>query len=192
MTGNYLGQAGIFLIEVTFGLYGIVVLLRFMLTCVRADFYNPLSQLIIRITNPPLIPLRRVIPGYKRIDCASILLLMSVQGIEIMLTTLISTGHVPGAASLTVLIIAYILKTAIYIYIFIILIQIIISWISPTTYNPGTIIMHQLSEPLLKLARNLIPPTGGLDWSPLVVIVILNLMMIMLVAPLLELGRHLF
>ncbi len=191
MGGSYLTQAGVFLIQVIFGLYILAVLLRFLLATVRADFHNPLSQFIVKITNPPLIPLRRVIPSYMRIDWATIVLLFTVQLLEIVLTTLVVAGGIPAPMGLLVLTIAELLKTLIYVYIFVIIIQVAISWINPQAYNPLTVIMYQLTEPVMRPARRMIPPAGGFDWSPLVVLIALNLLIILLVSPLLDLGRRL-
>ena len=191
MSGGYFGQAGAFLVEVSFGLYIIALLLRFLLARVRADFYNPLSQFIVRLTDPPLKPLRRVIPGVLGIDWALITLLIVTQALEIGLIAWLFAGRIPAPMGLTALTFAHLLKTLIYVYIFIIIVQVIISWVNPGTYNPLTVIMHQLSEPVLTPVRRLIPPAGGFDWSPLVAMIILNLALILLVSPLMDLGRQL-
>lgn len=191
MGGNYFAQAAIYLIEIVFGLYILAVLLRYLLARVHADFYNPLSQFLVKITNPPLKPLRRFIPGYLGIDWPSIILLLFIQGLEIIMIALVSNSHIPAPAGLFVLTIANLLQTLIYIHMFIIIIQIVISWVNPGAYNPITVIMYQLSEPVLKPARRLIPPAGGFDWSPLVILIIMNLMIILLVSPLMDLGRRL-
>ena len=191
MGGSYLIQAVVFLIEVLFGLYVLAVMLRFLLASVRADFHNPLSQFIVKVTNPPLKILRRFIPSYMAIDWAAIVLLIIVQGLEIVLTALVVAGGIPAPLGLLVLTIAELLKTLIYLYIFIIIIQVAISWINPGAYNPLTVIMYQLTEPVMKPARRMIPPSGGFDWSPLIVLIALNLMIILLVGPLVDIGRRL-
>ena len=191
MVGGYFGQAGAFLVEVIFGLYIIALLLRFLLARVRADFYNPFSQFIVRLTDPPLKPLRRVIPGVMGIDWALITLLIVTQALEIGLIAWLFAGRIPAPMGLTALTFAHLLKTLIYVYIFIIIVQVIISWVNPGAYNPLTVIMHQLSEPVLTPVRRLIPPAGGFDWSPLVAMIILNLALILLVSPLMDLGRQL-
>ena len=85
MGGNYFAQAALYLIEIVFGLYILAVLLRYLLARVRADFYNPLSQFLVKITNPPIKPLRRFIPGYLGVDWPSIILLLFLQGLEIIM-----------------------------------------------------------------------------------------------------------
>ena len=191
MGASYFIQAAVFLIEVIFGLYIIAVLLRYLLASVRADFYNPLSQFIVKVTNPAIKPLRRFIPGYLGVDWPSIVLLIFVQGMEIILVALVASGRIPAPMGLLVLTFAHLLKLVIYVYIFIIIVQVIISWVNPGAYNPATVLMYQLSEPVLRPARRLIPPSGGFDWSPLVVMIALNLMMILMVMPLMDLGTRL-
>ena len=190
MGGSFI-QAAVFLIEIFFGLYILAVLLRYLLARVRADFYNPLSQFLVKITNPAIKPLRRLIPGYLGVDWPSIVLLLLVQGLEIILISLAAYGHIPSPIGLLVLTVAYLLKEVIYVYMFIIIIQIIISWVNPGAYNPITVIMHQLSEPVLKPVRRLIPSAGGFDFSPMVIIIGMQLLIILLVSPLMNLGRGL-
>jgi len=191
MGGNYFAQAALYLIEIVFGLYILAVLLRYLLARVRADFYNPLSQFLVKITNPVIKPLRRFIPGYLGIDWPSIIFLLVLQGLEIIMIALVSSGHIPALPGLCVLIIANLLKTVIYVHMFIIIVQIIISWVNPGAYNPITVLMYQLSEPILKPARRLIPPAGGFDFSPMIAIIVLQLMIILLVSPLMDLGTRL-
>lgn len=191
MGSNYFAQAALYLIEIVFGLYILAVLLRYLLARVRADFYNPLSQFLVKITNPVIKPLRRFIPGYLGIDWPSIIFLLLLQGLEIIMIALVSSSHIPAPLGLCVLIIANLLKTVIYVHMFIIIIQIVISWVNPGAYNPITVIMYQLSEPVLKPARRLIPAAGGFDFSPMIAIIVMQLMIILLVSPLMDLGARL-
>ncbi len=185
----YLINAAEYLISIVFLLYILAVMLRFLLQLVRADFYNPVSQFLITVTNPVLRFLRRWIPGYKGIDWPSILLLIVLKGIELCLLALLKTGTVPAIAGLLILIIAHLLKMMIWIYIIIIILQALISWINPGAYNPVTVLMYQLTDPLLRRLRRYIPPAGGLDWSPLVALIGLNLLLMILIAPLQDLGN---
>ena len=191
MGGNYFLQATIFLVELFFDIFILALFLRYLFTTVRADSLNPLSSLIIKITNPLLKPLRRTIPGYLGIDWSSVLALFLVQAIEITLIALIVNGVIPPLSGLIILTIGYLLRMILYIFLFVILIQVIISWINPNAYSPITTIMHQISEPILKPVRQLIPPAGGLDFSPLIVLVVINLLMILVISPLMDLGQKL-
>jgi YggT family protein len=125
------------------------------------------------------------------IDWAAIVLLLAVQALEIVLTALVVAGMVPAPMGLLVMTVAEILKTLVYLYIIVILVQVAISWINPHAYNPLTVIMHQLTEPVMRPARRMIPPAGGFDWSPLVVLIALNLAIILVVSPLVDIGRRL-
>ncbi|MCH7696975.1 MAG: YggT family protein [Proteobacteria bacterium] len=191
MTGSPLSDAGIFLVNTVFGLYILLVALRFLLQCVRADFYNPISQFLITFTNPPLRILRRFIPGFAGIDWPSLLLMLALQSLELVITGLLGPGQIPALPGLLVLSIAALLKLFIYIFFFAIFIRIIISWVNPGAYNPMTVILHRLTDPLLLPARRLIPPISGLDLSPMVVIIALQLMIILFIKPLTYLGYSL-
>ena len=191
MGGQYFSNAGLFLIKTVIGLYLLIVLLRFLFQLVRADFYNPISQFLVKATNPPLKPLRRVIPGLGGIDMASIILLIAIQVLEYVLIGLLPRYAIPAPAGLFVMSIADLLSLTINVFFFSILIQIIISWVNPHAYNPIITLLHQLNEPILGRARRLIPPISGLDLSPIIVFIGLKLMEFLLIHPLKDLGRGL-
>ena len=188
MTGNYVGNAATFLIETLFGLYILIVMLRFLLQWVRADFYNPVSQFIVKATQPVLAPLRRVVPGLKGVDLAAVVLMIALKFAELWLV-LGLLGMTPQIAGLAMLSIAELLGLLINVYIFAILIQVIISWVNPGMYNPVMGLLHSLNEPLLAPARRMIPPISGLDLSPIAVIIFLQLVSMLAVAPIRDLAR---
>lgn len=189
MGGNYVGNAATFLIETLFGLYILIVMLRFLLQWVRADFYNPVSQFIVKATQPVLAPLRRVIPGFAGADLAAVVLMFALKFAELWLVMglLGMSPQIPGLAMLCV---AELLGLLINVFIFAILIQVIISWVNPGLYNPITSLLHSLNEPLLAPARRLIPPISGLDLSPIAVIIALQLASILFVAPIRDMARQ--
>jgi YggT family protein len=189
--GSYFTNAGVFLINLVFGLYLAAVMLRFLLQTIRADFYNPICQFLITVTNPALKPLRRWIPGYRGIDWPSILLMILLQLLEVCLVALLISGHIPSPISMPVIIASKLLGLLIWVYIIIIIIQAVISWIQPGSYSPFTVLLYQLSDPLVRPVRRYIPVTGGIDWSPFIVLISLNLALILLVAPLQDWGRYL-
>ncbi len=190
MGNMYFANAGTFLIHTLFGLALLVILLRFIMQIVRADFRNPVSQFIVKVTNPILKPLRRVIPGFGGIDLAALLLLVIVQALELVLVALV-LGAIIHPAGLFVLSIAELMDLVAKVYLFGILIQIIISWINPSTYNPVIGILHSINEPLLSRARKIIPPISGFDLSPILVIVGLQLVTMLVIAPVADFGRSL-
>lgn len=189
MSGGYFSQAFIFLVSTACDLYLLAVLLRFLLQLVNADFYNPVSQFLVRLTNPPLRYLRRFIPGYRGTDWSSIILMGAIQSVEVILVSLAAYGQVPALAGLLVSTLAQILHMLVYLFIIAVFFQVLISWINPGMYNPATVILYRLTEPLLQRARRLLPPAGGLDFSPILVLVALQLIIILLVNPLTDLGQ---
>jgi len=186
---NPFGQAIVYLIQVVFGLYILAVMLRFLFQLVRADFYNPISQAIVKITNLPLIQLRRLIPGLWGVDLASVALLLALQGLETFLVVLIEYGHAAHPWGLLVLSLAQLLRMVTYIIFAAVIIRIVISWINPAAgYNPVVGLLTSLTEPLMRPARQLIPPIGGLDISPVAVLIALRLIQIVLIDPLGQIG----
>ena len=164
--------ATVFLIQTLFGFYILAVMLRFLLQCVRADFYNPLVQFLVRITNPPLLPLRRIVPGYRGLDLASVILTFVLQGVEVLLVTLL-LGRPAGVGGLLLLTVAELLKLLINIYLWGVIIQAVLSWINPDPYHPAARVLAQLTAPVLRPARRILPPISGVDLSPMLVVVAL-------------------
>lgn len=188
MGGSYVGNAATFLIETVFGLYILIVMLRFLLQWARADFYNPVSQFIVKATQPPLAPLRRLIPGFAGLDLAAMVFMFVLKFVELWIVTGL-LGIAPQVGGLAMLSIAELLGLLINVFIFSILIQVIISWINPGMYNPVMGLLHSLNEPLLSRARRLVPPISGLDLSPIVVIIVLQLVSMLAVAPIRDFAR---
>ena len=186
--GNPISEALIFLIQVSFGLYISIVVLRLLLQIVRADFYNPVSQFVVIATRWPLQILRRIIPGFRGIDLSSIVLMLVLQMAELMLVFAIAAGALPALPGLLVLSVAELLKLVVYIFFYAIIIQIVLSWVSPEAYNPITVLIYRLTDPLMRPARRLVPPIGGLDFSPMIPLIGLQLIQILLIKPLAGLG----
>lgn len=164
--------AVVFLIQTLFGFYILAVMLRFLLQWVRADFYNPLVQFLVRITNPPLLPLRRIIPGYRGLDLASVVLAFVLQTVEMLLIILL-LGQPVGVGGLLMLAVLELLKLLINIYLWGVIIQAVLSWFNPDPYHPAARVLAQLTAPVLKPARRLLPPISGVDLSPMLVVVAL-------------------
>lgn len=191
MGSSYLSNPLVFLIQVLFGLYILVVMLRLLLQLVRADFYNPLSQFIVKITTPVLHPLRRIVPGVKGVDLSSLLLAWILKSLELFLIAL-ALGL--GANLLAALIwsIPALVSLTINIFLVALIIQVILSWVNPGGYNPAASLIHALTEPLLGPVRRMIPTTGGLDFSPMLVIIGLVLLKMLLLPPLLLITKSPF
>ncbi|MGD2117083.1 MAG: YggT family protein [Chromatiales bacterium] len=183
MDSSYFTNPLVFLVQVLFELYLLVVMLRFLLQLVRADFYNPLSQFIVKATSPLLKPLRSVIPGFGGLDMSSLLLAWLIKSLELFLILLISGKGVvliyPMLQAIPGL-----LELVLNIFLFSILIIVILSWIAPGSYNPAVSLLYSLTDPLLQPARRMLPPMGGLDLSPMAVMIVLVLAKMLLIPPL--------
>lgn len=180
---NYLLSPVEFLLSTLFQLYIMAVMLRFLLQLTRADFYNPLSQFVVKITNPTLRPLRRLIPGFAGLDIAAIVLMLGLQIISALILALLRGAGI-GPLALLLWSMTELISLAFNIFIFSILIQAVISWVNPSPYNPVSSLLYSLNEPLLRPARRLIPPISGLDLSPLVVIIALQVLKMLVIPPL--------
>jgi YggT family protein len=173
-------HALVFIINTVFGLYTAAVLLRFLMQQVRADFYNPLAQAVMKITNPLLLPLRRLIRPWHRIDTASLLLILVLQLINVVLVTWLANlthgeddrfAYGPGFILMwTALKLIYILVN---LYFFTILVEVLMSWFNQGR-SPMDGLLRPLNAPLLRPVRRVLPPFSGLDFSPLVVLLLLQ------------------
>lgn len=186
---NYITQALVFLIEIFFSFSILMVLLRFFLTFVRADFYNPVSQFVVKVTNPLIKPLRGLIRIYNRVDFVSIIVLILLQATKLFLILFIANGIFPSLFGLFLLTIAHLLGLIFNFYFFIIIILVIISWVNPSAYNPLLALIYQLSDPVLRVIKKIIPPIGVFDLAPLIVIISINMLKILLVSPLMDIGN---
>lgn len=176
--GNNITLAGQFLINTLFGLYIGAVLLRFLLQAVRADYYNPLAQIVVKLTNPLLLPLRRIIPGWRKLDLAALVLAYLLALLNLALVVLLY-GAMPALLPWLLGGLLRLLLILLNLYTFTILIQALMSWLSPG-YHPVMGALASVNEPLLRPVRRLIPPLGGLDLSPLFVLLGLQVVRILL------------
>ena len=183
MSANYYTNPLEFLITTLFSLYILAVMLRFLLGTVRADFYNPISQFLVRITNPLLLPLRKVIPSVGKYDMASLALLLILQLVSLVVIVLLRGGNIAFISLLAAAVIK-IIVLMINVFIFAIFVQVILSWISPGTYNPVNALLNSLTSPVLGPIQRLLPPISGMDLSPLFALIGLQVLK-MLIVPLL-------
>lgn len=158
----------VFLIDILFQLYATALLIRLLLQWVRADFYNPVSQFIVKITNPPVLPLRKIIPSLGGIDVSTLLLAFLVLAVKVML---IYQTLDPIAVSIIAL--GQTLLLIISIFLYSIIIQALLSWVNPDPYNPAVSLLNSITHPVLKHFKRLIPPISGMDISPIFAIIVL-------------------
>ena len=188
MRTDYASDTGMFLVDTVIGLYTLIVMLRFLFQLTRADYHNPISQIVVKLSNPPLVRLRRVVPSLPGIDTAAVVLLLILEMCRIAGINLLS-GHSPAIVGLVLLSVGELLKLAIYIIIFSIFIRAMLSWFSGAGYKPVLRLMHTFTEPVLNTFRRLLPVTGGLDFSPIAVFIVLMVVLKIVVQPLLDFGR---
>ncbi len=162
-----LNQAALYVLQTLGSLYLMIVLLRFILQLVRADFYNPLSQFVVRATQPLLKPLRRIIPSVAGLDIASLVLALLVQLVLSALTMLLVYGTTGSPVQLLTWSLIGITALFINIFFYALIISVILSWVAQGSHNPAAMLVNQLCEPLLMPFRRLLPNLGGLDLSPI-------------------------
>lgn len=165
-------SAIVFIINAVTSLYLLVLLLRFWMPWLRADFRNPLAQGILRFTSPVVIPVRRIVPSFGRLDTATVLVAFVIQYLTVLLLLLI-VGRTAGFADIALTAIVKLVVLSINLFVYAIFIRIILSWISQGTYNPATAIITTLTEPVLRPFRRFIPPIGGFDISPIFAVILL-------------------
>jgi YggT family protein len=157
-------------------LYLMLILMRFILQLSRADFYNPISQLVVKATNPLLIPVRRLIPGIAGIDVASLVLAWIFQTLVLGLKMLVLGFSLSDPIGIVLMSAVLVLGMLIKIYFWSLLIMIVASWIAPGSSHPALLMINQIVEPLMKPFRNLLPAMGGLDLSPIFVFIVLQVL----------------
>ncbi|MBQ0745602.1 MAG: YggT family protein [Marinobacter sp.] len=170
----------ILLIASTF--YMTIILLRFLLQLARADFYNPISQFAVKATNPLLRPLRRFIPGWGGIDGAALVLAVLIQAITFFLILVALSGGIPSFNPLILLVwgAVAVLDLIVKIYFWSVIAVVVVSWIAPGSSHPAIQLVAQITEPVMRPVRKLMPSMGGLDLSPIIVFLILNVLSVVI------------
>lgn len=178
-----LNGAAIFVIQTLGSLYLLVVLLRFILQLVRANFYNPLCQFTVKATQPLLKPLRRVIPSLFGLDMSSLVLAIIVQ--MVIFAVVLSLSYIPFNV-LGLLAWAIIGVTALFlkVFFFALIISVILSWVAPGSASPGAELVNQITEPALAPFRRFLPSMGGLDISPILAFMVIQLIQSFVIPPL--------
>jgi YggT family protein len=172
-----------FVVKTLLDLYLIAFILRFLLQWSRADFHNPLSQFILRITDPLVRPFRRFVPGWRGLDLSPVVALLLLQLLVTAMLAFMATGAVIHAGALLYYAALRLIVGIVRLYFFVILVHVIMSWVSPGAWNPLISVLNSLTRPVLAPVRRLIPPIGGLDLSPLFVLIGLQAVLIMLRLP---------
>jgi len=169
-----------FLLQTLLSMYLFAMVLRFLLQLVRADFYNPISQFLVRITNPVVLPVRRVVPSLGGIDLSSLLLALLLQMLLIALLLFFRHNAIAGPGALLIGSLFGIAGLLLKIYFFAIIAMIVLSWVAPGTGHPAVYLLHQITEPVMAPFRRVLPAMGGLDLSPILVFIMIHVVEIAL------------
>lgn len=178
-----MAEVALLLINTIVGMYLLIVILRFLLQLVKADFYNPISQFIVKATNLPLMPLRKIVPGWGGVDVASIILAMLIQ-VASIIALLAIMGYGFDPVSVVAWSAIGLFSLVLNIYKWGLFIVIIASWIAPNSYNPVLILLNQILEPVTRPVRKMMPDMGGLDLSPIAIFLGITIIHILIVKPL--------
>lgn len=187
---GYFANAGQIIVNFVFVTLVALAVFRVLLQLVRANFYNPVCQALYKLTNPLLMPLHRLIPNWRNFDIAATLVAWLLSAIKLALLYAMY-GQGLGLAGLAVMALADLVELVIVLYIGLVFVRALVSFISVERTNPVVPLLFQLTEPLLRPVRKRLPAFGGFDFSPALVILALLLALALLVAPLLDLGQRL-
>jgi len=170
-----LPQALHYIIDALASLYIFALLLRIWLPLLRADFRNPLAQAVLRLTSPLVVPLRRVLPSFGRLDTATVLVAFVIQYAAILLIMFIYaallSNPLPSSGLIALTSMIKLISLSVNLFVFAIIIRVVLSWISPGLHNPATALVSTLTEPVLRPIRRLLPPMGSFDLSPMLTII---------------------
>lgn len=172
-------QAFLYLADTLIQLFSLVLLLRILLQLVRADYYNQLVQVIVRVTDPVLKPARRIIPSIGRLDMAGVVCFVALQMLALALRLLANQG---SWSWLTLLFhaIQRSIQTLLMLYLVLIIVNVLISWFGQNARHPIIPLIYQLTEPVLRPIRRVLPNLAGLDLSPLVAIIGIQFLMVLI------------
>ena len=171
--------ATIYLVSTITDLFVTAVLLRLLLQWVKADFYNSLSQFLIKITNPVLVPARRIIPSVGKLDTASVVVMLLLELLQLVIIGLLSQTDY-GFQFLFLFALKKLLVTLLLTYFVLIIARVLISWLANQSRHPIIPLVYQLTEPVLRPLSKLLPPMGGIDLSPLLALIALRFLLLLL------------
>ena len=171
-------EISIYLIQAVANFFLLLVLLRFLLQICKANFYNPVSQFVVKATAVPIAPLQKIFPPFKHFNTACVVLALIVQVLAIQGSVLVYNGNLVPIISLLTWSLVGMGTLLLNIYFYGLFIVIILSWIAPQSHHPAIALLWQLMDPIMSPFRKLIPPLGGLDLSPILMFMLLNVLRI--------------
>lgn len=174
--GSQLGSAGLMLVNTLINIYLFLLMLRFLLQASRADYYNPLSQSVVKITQPVVGLFQSFLgPVAGRFDLATLAAGFVLKVVSIIALFMVIGVGMPPIAGLMIAGVAALANAILKIYFFAMIVMIILSWVAPNASHPGALLVMQLVEPIMAPVRKVIPPLGMIDLSPIVVFIAINL-----------------
>ena len=168
-----------YLIGTLLDLYITAVMLRLLLQWVRADFYNPVCQFLVKVTNPALVPLRRVIPAIGRLDTAAVVLMLMLEVLGVWVVSRIASSPL-DPVQVVLFSVTKLLATLLMTYFFLIIAAVLLSWIGGSLRHPVIPLVYQLTEPVMRPIRKVIPPIAGIDLSPVFALVGIRFLLLLL------------
>jgi YggT family protein len=168
-----------YLVGTLLDLYIAAVLFRLLLQWVRADFYNPVCQFLVKVTNPAIIPLRRVIPSIGKLDTASVLLIVALELFSVWIASRISSSPL-APEQILIFSLMKLAATLLMTYFFLIIAAVILSWVGAQMRHPVIPLVYQLTEPVLAPFRKFIPPIAGIDLSPLFALITIRFLLLLI------------
>lgn len=181
--GSAFSDALLLIISKVGGIYLAAVMLRFLLQAARADFYNPVCQAIVKLTSPLVNPLRRVIPGWRRLDIATLILALLLNTLATWGMVLLTGQQLPIGMSVSWAFVGLIAFT-LDLYFYAMVVMVVASFIAPVSGHPVLLVIYQLLQPFYKLAHRILPPMGGLDFTPLLLMLAIQVVEILVLNPL--------
>ncbi|MEX1198021.1 MAG: YggT family protein [Pseudohongiellaceae bacterium] len=178
-----INEVGFLLVNTLGSLYLMAILLRFLLQIAQADFYNPITQIVVRFTEPGVKLFRRFIPGIRGVDLSSLVFALIVQMAAMTALVFLSNIQLPGPGLILTWSLVGLLSFILNIYFWGIIISIVASFLAPFSTHPALVLVRQLTEPVMAPFRRLLPPMGGLDLSPIFVFLTLQVIRAILIAP---------
>ncbi len=177
MSDNFT-RAALFLISTLFNLYIFILVLRLILALARANYFNPVTQLIIKLTQPLVAPLRRVLPNFRGLEFSTLVLIIFFEILKIILLSLLTIG-LPDVMMVFVIAFLDTIKMILNTFFYAILLQALLSWFQPG-YSPANQILQQITAPILTPVRRILPPMNGIDFSPIPALILLQVLILLL------------
>ncbi|SDG30472.1 YggT family protein [Onishia taeanensis] len=174
--GSQLGSAGLLLVNTLINIYLLMLMMRFLLQASRADYYNPISQSVVKVTQPVVRPFQGFLRPVGRFDLATLAAAFLIKVVSIILILQVAGYGMPPIAGVAIAGVAALASGILKIYFFALIVMIILSWVAPQASHPAALLVMQLVEPIMAPVRKVIPPLGMIDLSPIVVFISISLL----------------